>query len=133
MAGEVSDDSISFTGLGTVMNFEPSLFVYFAEFFGAGEVGDWVFVCRWLAGMEEVGRGGMGEWTYSTAQIRYCADSLVPAEADAAGAAKSGLTLGRTADLEGIVGGGRRSRRGVEGCGEGTRKELRGRRRELWE
>ncbi len=56
MAGDVSDDSIPFTDLGIVMNLEPSLFVYFAEFFGVGEVGDWVFVFRWL-GMEEVGRG----------------------------------------------------------------------------
>ena len=30
MAGDVSDESLVLKALGTVMNFEPSLFVYFA-------------------------------------------------------------------------------------------------------
>jgi len=54
MADEVSDDS---EDLGTVINFEPSLFVYFAVVLEVGdagfEVGDWdLAVCwRWFAGI----------------------------------------------------------------------------------
>ena len=54
MVVEVSDDS---EDLGTVMNFEPSLFVYFAVVWEVGdagfEVGDWdLAVCwRWFAGI----------------------------------------------------------------------------------
>lgn len=40
MAGEVSEESEMFDTLGTVMNFEPSLFVYFAVAFVEGDGGD---------------------------------------------------------------------------------------------
>jgi len=40
MAGDVSDESVVLRTLGMVMNFEPSLFLYLAEAFAAGDVGD---------------------------------------------------------------------------------------------
>jgi len=41
MAGDVSDESAELKFFGTVMNFDPSLFVYFALFgFDVGDVGD---------------------------------------------------------------------------------------------
>lgn len=50
MAGDVSEDSV-LLDLGTVMNFEPSLFVYFAVAFEVGDVGDCTVWCRWFAGI----------------------------------------------------------------------------------
>lgn len=45
--GDVSDEVSMLNTLGTVMYFEPSLLVYFAEFLVAGEGGDWT-ACRRL-------------------------------------------------------------------------------------
>lgn len=39
MAGDVSDESVVVDALGTVMYFEPSLFVYFAVAWEVGDVG----------------------------------------------------------------------------------------------
>lgn len=51
MAGDVSDESLGLKDLGTVMNFEPSLFVYFAVALKVGDVGDLSVCCRWFAGI----------------------------------------------------------------------------------
>jgi hypothetical protein len=51
MAGDVSDESEMFKALGTVMNFEPSLFVYFAVAFEVGDVGDCTVCWRGFAGI----------------------------------------------------------------------------------
>jgi hypothetical protein len=40
MVGDVSDDVVELKTLGTFMNFEPSLFVYFAVFLEVGDDGD---------------------------------------------------------------------------------------------
>jgi hypothetical protein len=40
MVGDVSDEAEELKTLGTVMNFEPSLFVYFAVFREVGDGGD---------------------------------------------------------------------------------------------
>jgi hypothetical protein len=45
IAGDASDESLGLKNLGTVMNFEPSLLVYFAVACKVGEVGDLIVCC----------------------------------------------------------------------------------------
>lgn len=51
IAGEVSEESVIVDAFGTVMNLEPSLFLYFAVALDVGEAGDWVVRCRRFAGI----------------------------------------------------------------------------------
>lgn len=60
MAGDVSEESEMLDTLGTVMNFEPSLLVYFAVAFVEGDGGDWAVFCRWFAGIPIRGKVDLG-------------------------------------------------------------------------
>jgi hypothetical protein len=44
------------------MNFEPSLFVYFAVALEVGDVGDWTVCCRWFAGIPIRCTLNVGAW-----------------------------------------------------------------------
>jgi hypothetical protein len=62
MVGDVSDEFAKLKTLGTVMNFEPSLFVYFAVFLELGDGGDWAACRLWFAGIPIKGGVEIGSW-----------------------------------------------------------------------
>ena len=64
---DVSDESLALKDLGTVMNFEPSLFVYFVVALEVGDVGDLMVCWRWFAGIP-IGLGDDGGAVKSTVQ-----------------------------------------------------------------
>jgi hypothetical protein len=78
MVGDVSEESLGLKTLGTVMNFEPSLFVYFAVGWEVGDAGDWAVCFRWFAGIPIRGRLDVGAWRDSQCSLRR--DQILPEE-----------------------------------------------------
>ena len=79
IAGDVSDESVMFKALGRVMNFEPSLFVYFSVAFEVGDVGDCTVCWRGFAGIPircRLSVGASKDGTAPNIEIRNCTRAL---------------------------------------------------------
>jgi hypothetical protein len=77
-----------FRALGTVMYFEPSLFVYFAVALEVGDVGDWAVCCCRFAGIPirtELLRGYGRTDSSPNTEIRDCKASSMSRERDRLG------------------------------------------------